>query len=308
MRSLRFSIAGLMGIVLLAAIGSAGLAQPSGPWVAVIQLLTRALLCLAGVGAVCRSGAERTWWLGFAVFGWIYLGLPLGLYPFEPSLPSRTVLAMFGPLIGIPIPNEQGLGMAETPLQGAFFRIGHCLLALLLALLGAFLARALFGPAAGRSEVAIAGSPQRGRVIRRWWLVPTVIMVTGLLLIILITVGGARMEPGLWAGSTFLLTWCLIGVAALGSLFGHGRRREFWLGATLFGAGFMITVFNRSRDFPDPQLFLPTVQFVEAVRPRAEILVGALAGDPVTVAAATARIHNALRQPVPMRFADDATL
>jgi hypothetical protein len=72
MRSLRFSIAGLMGAVLLAAIGSAGLANPSAPWAGTLSLLTRGLLCLAVVGAVCRSGAERAWWLGFASFGWIY--------------------------------------------------------------------------------------------------------------------------------------------------------------------------------------------------------------------------------------------
>ena len=68
MRSLRFSIGGLMGAVLLAAIASAGLAHPSASWAGVIDLLTRGMLCLAVVGAVCRTGAERasyllTWWL-----------------------------------------------------------------------------------------------------------------------------------------------------------------------------------------------------------------------------------------------------
>ena len=55
MRSFRFSIAGLMGLVLLAAIGAAGLANPSGPWAGILALLARAVLCLALVGAVGRG-------------------------------------------------------------------------------------------------------------------------------------------------------------------------------------------------------------------------------------------------------------
>ncbi len=74
MRSLRFSIAGLMGVVLLAAIAAAGVAHPTGPWAGAISLLTHGVICLAIVGAICRSGAERVWWLGFASFGWMYAG------------------------------------------------------------------------------------------------------------------------------------------------------------------------------------------------------------------------------------------
>ena len=72
MRSFRFSIAALMWVVLLAAIASAGLAYPSTHWAGVAALLTRGMLCLALVGAVCRTGARRAWWLGFFVFGWAY--------------------------------------------------------------------------------------------------------------------------------------------------------------------------------------------------------------------------------------------
>jgi hypothetical protein len=56
MRAIRYSIASLMGLVLFAAIALAGIAYPTGPGAGVISILTRGVLCLAVVGAVCRSG------------------------------------------------------------------------------------------------------------------------------------------------------------------------------------------------------------------------------------------------------------
>ena len=51
-----------------------------GPWSGILSLLTRSVLCLAVVGAVCRTGNERVWWLGFATFGWVYLGFPFSTF------------------------------------------------------------------------------------------------------------------------------------------------------------------------------------------------------------------------------------
>ena len=56
MRSLRFSLAGLMGVVLLAAIGFAALRSPSETWAGALLLATLAALGIATVGAFCRSG------------------------------------------------------------------------------------------------------------------------------------------------------------------------------------------------------------------------------------------------------------
>ena len=38
-------------------------------------LLTCGILALGVVGAICRRGAERVWWLGFSIFGWGYMAL-----------------------------------------------------------------------------------------------------------------------------------------------------------------------------------------------------------------------------------------
>jgi hypothetical protein len=75
MRFMRFSIAGLMGAVLIVALGLAALRSASATWSSATFLATCGLLCLAVVGAVCGGDAERTWWLGFALFGWGYVAL-----------------------------------------------------------------------------------------------------------------------------------------------------------------------------------------------------------------------------------------
>ena len=75
MRQVRFSIAALMGAVLVAAFGLAVFRYGSQVSAGVLFLLTCGVLCLGVVGIVCRRGAERAWWLGFTLFGWGYMTL-----------------------------------------------------------------------------------------------------------------------------------------------------------------------------------------------------------------------------------------
>ena len=170
MRSLRFSIAGLMGVVLLAALGSAALRNHSATCSGLVSLLTHGVLCLAFVGAVCRSGAQRAWWLGFALFGWIYLGLPFGLSSHvSQGLPTHALLAMLAPLMGVPIRQSAVYPVGEA--ERSFFVIGNYLWALLAAVLGGLLARALFGTAAAMPEEtpagAAAGRPGPAKMVGR---------------------------------------------------------------------------------------------------------------------------------------------
>ena len=73
MRTVRFSIARLMGAVLVAAVGLAALRNASPIWAGAMVLSTYVVLGLAILCAVLRGRAERAWWLGFCVFGWGYL-------------------------------------------------------------------------------------------------------------------------------------------------------------------------------------------------------------------------------------------
>ena len=70
MRRFRFTIGGIMAVVLVLAIGLAALKSTSGVWAGVMLVLTYGTLGLAIVGAILCRGADQAWWLGFAVFEW----------------------------------------------------------------------------------------------------------------------------------------------------------------------------------------------------------------------------------------------
>src|SRR5215475_7161898 len=118
MPKLRFSIAGLMGIVLVVAVGLGGLMSPSPMKAGAIFMMTCGLLGLALVGAIYRRGKQRAWWVGFCVFGWGYLLLVAtyggGKFRF-PSLPTSQVLVALGPKIEPDLPSGVALGHDLPP-------------------------------------------------------------------------------------------------------------------------------------------------------------------------------------------------
>jgi hypothetical protein len=326
MRSMRFSIAALMGVVLVAAIGLAALRSSSETWAGVLFLTTLAALGIALVGACCRTGAERGGWIGFAVLGWIYMGAAFAPYILSPKLPTQSLLELLAPRIGGisgPLPAFRPSTMGGGSMGGAsfggfagngggpraetFFQIGHCFLTLLAASLGALLGSRLFGAALEKSERISAVEPAaQGGGARRWWVVPLVFVMTGLVVVAAIAGAGVVFSPGVWAGSTFLLTWCLIGLVALGALIGRAKPREAWLGATLLGAGFMVLAFGHLsyERSPGP----PTVELLNEIRPSLPSFANGRRADAKSVTAANARIHDFLAQPVPMHFKDETPL
>lgn len=58
-RARRFSIAGLLVVILVSAIGLAALRTHSATWAGGLYLLTYGVLILALVGAACRGASER---------------------------------------------------------------------------------------------------------------------------------------------------------------------------------------------------------------------------------------------------------
>lgn len=77
----RVSIAGLMGLVVLVSIAFAALRNPTTLWASIIFTLTVGLLSAAIVGAILGRGSPRATWIGFAVFGWVYMAFSFGPVP-----------------------------------------------------------------------------------------------------------------------------------------------------------------------------------------------------------------------------------
>jgi len=86
MKHFRFSIASLLVVVLFFAVGFAALRESSDVWESGCFTLTLAALLISILLAVHRTESSRAFWLGFAVFGWTYLGLSL-----VPSIESRLM-------------------------------------------------------------------------------------------------------------------------------------------------------------------------------------------------------------------------
>lgn len=68
----RFSMSRLLLIVLLVALGCAALVQSTPLWASVVVTITLLLLMLSAIMAITGRGSSRSFWIGFAVAGWIY--------------------------------------------------------------------------------------------------------------------------------------------------------------------------------------------------------------------------------------------
>ena len=242
-------------------------------------------------------------------------------YGFWPKLPTRSLLEQLAPRIaGIngpfpPVGGMSGMGggmgggtRSYVVLAAAehFLQIGHCLFALLAASLGAVLSRWLFGAAIEESQETTGRLQEADEVRpRKRWVAPLVFASSGLALFSIASAGSV-LPHGIWAGSTFLLTCCLLGLAAFGASIARDRRRQVWLGAAVFGAGFMLISFVRFDYGPLPHI--PTGEFLYEIRPWLPAVANGLWSGPNNTTAANARIHELLKQPIPMHFDDETPL
>jgi hypothetical protein len=168
----RFTIAGLLGIVVFLAVGLAALRAATDAWDGGVFGVTLALLLVSVLLAVHRTGRRRAYWLGFALFGWAYLVMSL-VPPVEARLPTTKALAYLdskvpgrivtsiafspdgrsihtrhGPMVRLWDATTGKLVAGPNDTSEDFVRIGHSLLALVLSFLGAHLSRSLY--ASGR--------------------------------------------------------------------------------------------------------------------------------------------------------------
>ena len=189
----RFTIAGLLGMVVFLAVGLAALRAATDAWDSGVFGVTLTLLLTSLLLAVHRTERRRAYWIGFALFGWAYLVMSL-VPPVEARLPTTKFLARLDSLLGarpwfsalaqfidqdnpswarpaartvaslpqgdISMATSQGVLFLRDATTGSplavrggtaegFVRIGHSLLALVIALIGGSLSRRLY--ASGRS-------------------------------------------------------------------------------------------------------------------------------------------------------------
>lgn len=215
MRFLRFSIAGVMEAVLTAALGLTTVRPASETGAGITLLATYGVLGIAVIGVVCRGEAERTWWLGFVVFGWGYLATAFWSPSHATKLATTAGLEVVCTKIGLTIPEIPAGQWTTGGIDPSFAQIGHCLWALMGAILGGIVASALYSVPAFRSERPASDTQWSGRSSRVGWHTPA---VAGLWLALAgsVAVFGSRLMPQLWAGLTFLLTCGLLGLVALG--------------------------------------------------------------------------------------------
>jgi hypothetical protein len=92
---LRFSIGSLLAAITSCGVGLAALHSASALWASALFTTIVAVLSAAILGAMASRGRHRLTWSGLAVFGWIYLAIVFGPWPFNPDGPP--------PLLTVPL-------------------------------------------------------------------------------------------------------------------------------------------------------------------------------------------------------------
>ena len=265
MRRFRVSISGMMWVVAASAVGIAALRDASGFSLGLVFLLTRAFLGLAIVWAIYRRGADRAWWLGFALFGWGYelLVPPTSRYSYtHQHMPAASTLIALKPLFGQP-ENLDPFAFSATPGRSlgdyAYLRIGDDLMAMMTALLGGVLARRAFERSSAGLEPEPSPKPEPAARVR--WFLPMAAIGAGLVTTTALLAMRSTGPSDVWAGLAFLFTSGLLGLAAVGAFQARGRLRRTCAGAAILGGGYLLLVFSQS-----PYRPMPSGQFLHAFR------------------------------------------
>jgi hypothetical protein len=326
MRRPRVSIGGLMGVVVLAALGFAAIRFGPETTSGAMTLATCAVLLLAIVGAVCRQRVRQAWWLGFALFGWAYLGAAYLSSPDGPAFPTIALVTevasragasdgFVADLRGSVVPGGMngggggfggGGGNTNTPYQW----IAHCTWSLLIGLLGAFLARLLFGSAPEPEESAVRETAPLTAVTKRWhsWPGMPVAVLSILVVVTSLVLLTSTSDMVVWFGATILFTLAILGLAVLGAFYNRGKRRARWFGAALFGLGYLALVMI---GLPDLQVWPDRVTDA-LLRTAAPLVRSVVRGYPDSIAqnifATNARVMRALEKHTAFHFNEETPL
>ena len=132
MHRVRFSLASLIALIVIVAVGCAALRNPSYLVASALLMVTMVILLLGIVGVVYSTGQGRAFLLGFVLFGWAHL--LLRAIPFETFGRSLFDYALWRitPEVDWHSPGREGLIWGDG--------IQHLLATLVFAILGGWLA------------------------------------------------------------------------------------------------------------------------------------------------------------------------
>lgn len=97
-----------MVLILFLAVGLAALRESNEIWESSVFSVTLAVLLISILLAIHRTVKRQAFWIGFAVFGWIYLGLSL-IQSIESRLITTKALAYFDSNVVRPISRSEVL-------------------------------------------------------------------------------------------------------------------------------------------------------------------------------------------------------
>jgi hypothetical protein len=108
MKRIRFNIASLLIVIFLLGVGFAALRESSDLWDSGVFTLTLGVLLISILLGVDRTEARRAFWIGFALFGWIYLGISLA-----PSIQSRLMTTKALAYLDSKVPRSSPAGLTD---------------------------------------------------------------------------------------------------------------------------------------------------------------------------------------------------
>jgi hypothetical protein len=129
MPKLRFNIASLLVIILVLGVGFAALRESSDLWESGIFTMTLGILLISILLAVHRSESKRAFWLGFALFGWAYVGLILMPQVESRLITTKALVYLDSKVPGRPLEmvalqvTSTSSGSPSDPVQSAVFAI-----------------------------------------------------------------------------------------------------------------------------------------------------------------------------------------
>ncbi len=107
MRRFRFHLGSLVTLVLVLGVGLAALRESNTIWDSGIFSAAAGVLLIAVLLATHRTEKKRAFWIGFALFGWVYMGLSL-----VPSVESRLITSRGLACLPSKIPRSIAGGLA----------------------------------------------------------------------------------------------------------------------------------------------------------------------------------------------------